>query len=944
MLLLHAWFCLNLPAQAEKFRLLGIDEGLPGDCVYKVLKDSRGYMWIGTNNGLVLYDGRQLTPVPCDVRKGDNLVHDIVELPDGAMAVAMRGGLFRVDFPGLQTRPFSQQVGPVRALLAAGGSLYIGSDRGLALADLRTSALTWLTLGTSVLSRDNHILDLVQGEKGTVWVIGQYAVHRLPAGKEAQRIPLPSEVLESGLRCGAWTGRRLYVGTSGSGVYRIDTSSGACEQVRENVGSVIFDLHAGASQLYIASDGDGAYVYDLAAEKVTESFCHPPLPTNSVYTFWRDETLGVNWFGFYREGLAHTFHQRQTAVPYSMDTFDSRQYPIRSFCRRGHHLAIGTREGLYLVNEEKASTRHYDKTQMGGGNVLSIVWFNGRFVVATYDGGLCTIDPATGRCERPLSPLLRKGTFMKVVVKDDRTLMALSNRIVLLNENLEVTNMLTDRNSELKGDMLTDAFIDRSGKAWLSSESGLALFDMSEGIVKKSGFPQGFFNREPVLTFGAWKGQGVMAAGERVVYRCREDLSAWDSLDIVKRLDVNSISFIVPQDSCYWVGTDRGLFYMDSLLVRFRHIGTTEGLSSSFCNPQSWQLTDDGDFWFSTRAGVHHVHPRDLLSLGTTADGSDFRVVLTEISVGGRTYTPVQCVESTERRALDVRWNFGTETVRLKPLVMDYSSSRGSYLEWQVDEGDILAVSERQPIELSGLSIGTHELRIYAPGSRSATVYVIRVLPSPLFWFEVLFFLALAAIAVLLRSYQQRLVKYRSARRRKHQLDMKLAAEQSVNAYRQSELRRQQEEAERRREHMYQKSKSTEDENRRLLGQLKEWMEREHAYRKPNLRVADVAAAIGCSSNKLSQMFSLYAEVSFNDFVNDYRIREFKQKILSQDYAHLSMLAVAESCGFKKTTFYAAFNKKENSTPAEWLHAVRCDETKAETSSSKHSELSLDET
>ena len=109
-------------------------------------------------------------------------------------------------------------------------------------------------------------------------------------------------------------------------------------------------------------------------------------------------------------------------------------------------------------------------------------------------------------------------------------------------------------------------------------------------------------------------------------------------------------------------------------------------------------------------------------------------------------------------------------------------------------------------------------------------------------------------------------------------------------------------------------------------------MEQQKLYRQLDLRVADVAAAVGCSPNKLSQMLSMYADVSFYDFVNDYRIEEFKRKALDKEFAHLTTLAIAESCGLKKTTFYAAFSKKEGCTPAEWKQLTE--------SSSKQSELS----
>ena len=43
------------------FKHLNVQNGLPQNLVYHFLQDSRGYMWIGTHNGLTLYDGIKTT-------------------------------------------------------------------------------------------------------------------------------------------------------------------------------------------------------------------------------------------------------------------------------------------------------------------------------------------------------------------------------------------------------------------------------------------------------------------------------------------------------------------------------------------------------------------------------------------------------------------------------------------------------------------------------------------------------------------------------------------------------------------------------------------------------------------------------------------------------------------------------------------------------------------
>jgi ligand-binding sensor domain-containing protein len=39
------------------FRQLNVQNGLAQDIVYHFLQDSRGYLWLGTRNGITLFDG-----------------------------------------------------------------------------------------------------------------------------------------------------------------------------------------------------------------------------------------------------------------------------------------------------------------------------------------------------------------------------------------------------------------------------------------------------------------------------------------------------------------------------------------------------------------------------------------------------------------------------------------------------------------------------------------------------------------------------------------------------------------------------------------------------------------------------------------------------------------------------------------------------------------------
>ena len=77
-------------------------DGLPNYTVYKIFKDSRNMMWIGTFNGICRFDGHSFTKFHIDLPKPLNAVTDIVETHEGHIMFGTRKGLYLVE-PERQT-------------------------------------------------------------------------------------------------------------------------------------------------------------------------------------------------------------------------------------------------------------------------------------------------------------------------------------------------------------------------------------------------------------------------------------------------------------------------------------------------------------------------------------------------------------------------------------------------------------------------------------------------------------------------------------------------------------------------------------------------------------------------------------------------------------------------------------------------------------------------
>ena len=97
-------------------------------------------------------------------------------------------------------------------------------------------------------------------------------------------------------------------------------------------------------------------------------------------------------------------------------------------------------------------------------------------------------------------------------------------------------------------------------------------------------------------------------------------------------------------------------------------------------------------------------------------------------------------------------------------------------------------------------------------------------------------------------------------------------------------------------------------------------MQNEQVFLDPNLSLKSLAQQLQLHPNKLSWLINEQMGCNFNEYVNRYRLKAFKERALEPKNAHLTLLGLAYESGFNsKTVFNAFFKKMEGTTPRNWL-------------------------
>jgi putative ABC transport system permease protein len=90
-------------------------------------------------------------------------------------------------------------------------------------------------------------------------------------------------------------------------------------------------------------------------------------------------------------------------------------------------------------------------------------------------------------------------------------------------------------------------------------------------------------------------------------------------------------------------------------------------------------------------------------------------------------------------------------------------------------------------------------------------------------------------------------------------------------------------------------------------------------YRDPELTIASLADKLKLPPRELSRIINIALKKNFNDFINEYRVRDVIQKMQDAAYNHLTLLGIAFESGFNsKSTFNRIFKEMTGKSPAEY--------------------------
>ncbi|WP_347158393.1 two-component regulator propeller domain-containing protein [Pontibacter chitinilyticus] len=606
-----------LPAQ-YRFSLLDINNGLSNNQVKCFLKDSRGYLWIGTVAGLNRYDGFKVKTFRYHSSDSSSLAgNDVLKLfesPDGRLWAQSVTGYSAFDpvtekfqrGQGQLAKQYKLPAGTVEDITTdtEGNYWFITTGKGITRYNPKTHVAVNLKHSFSRKSSlsTNYISAIHANAAGDIWVIHSNGILEKLDRKTLQVVErnddiykqYNQELLHYDFIVDSDNDLWLYQSLNEGGVFFYDHKTRSLahfdkksERVPLNNNMVRSIVEGEKGLIWIATDHGGINLvnkrdfsvqYIRHDEEVRNSLAH-----NSINTLYKDAE-GIIWVGTFKKGV-NFYHPNIIRFPhYKHQASDSRSLPyddVNTFVEDDKgNLWIGTNGGGLLYYNRSAGTyTRYSHDGSDSNSVTSdiivslLIDRNKELWIGTYLGGLDRFDGKTF---------------------------------------VHYKNKPNDPQS-LSDNSIWELFEDYGGNVWIGTlHGGLELFDRERNMFHHSRAAGGEYpihcdyistitedNRGNLWVGGGFGVDVFNKETGKSTYFTHEPANPGSLIS-------NNIQSI-HQDKYnnIWIGTSEGLDLYQEKQNTFTHFTTEDGLPSS--SIISILEDDKSNLWLSTPNGISNA-------------------------------------------------------------------------------------------------------------------------------------------------------------------------------------------------------------------------------------------------------------------------------------------------------------------------------------------------
>lgn len=543
----------TLCAQEENynFSVLKNENGLPSNTIFSVAQDSIGYIWIGTDAGLVKYDGIRFTEYnfsPLDSSSiSSNYIQSIFVDKSSTLWIGTRKGLNQylkendsflryVHNPEDLTSIPDNDIWKIKD--DSKNNLWLCTRRkGLIKFDIIRKRFQHFLFDESDSNSisDNRITDVVEDNKENIWAF-TVPKSRLTLNKfneEQNKFSRITFAQFDGAKTGINIKDDLWLGTFGEGIMKFNTNTNILSRLGITNGLVVPVIYYGSDhKFYIGTREKGLFIYD----PLLKTYCNigkvnsnlPGLTHNTVWTISEDNQANV-WLGTFGGGI-------------NKFNLNERMFNSISLNSYSNNLSIEDVDDVFI-------------------DANNNIW------ILTFGHGIFKISS---------------------------------------NKKNHTIAHLNSSNSALVGDMLRSITQAQDGTIWIGGINGLYKIDSGSDKLILTEY---YNNRTKDINYLFLDSQNKLWVGQHTFLSCLDLGSGEENnfeIDEEENALVNTHILVINEDkeNKLWIGTPQGISVLDysrTVFTNYTALDANPLIRSDYINDIA--VDDENNIWIGTLGG-----------------------------------------------------------------------------------------------------------------------------------------------------------------------------------------------------------------------------------------------------------------------------------------------------------------------------------------------------
>ncbi|MGL5715133.1 MAG: ligand-binding sensor domain-containing protein, partial [Paraclostridium sp.] len=631
--------------ESISFKNITINDGLSQGTVQALLQDKQGQIWIGTNDGLNLYNGHEIKVYKYKENSKHSISNSYIlnldEDKEGNIWVATIGGVSKINPYTEEITNYYQDIkngnlsdnNVYDILITTEGNILIATANGIDIYDKKEDKFTPFIKNKSLLTHP-HIYEIEQDNKGNIWAGSKKGLNEINIKtiEIKQYLTKENGHEDATIYKIRFYKNYLWIGTMDKGLYKINLDNLKIDRylINENnkhesitVRDIVIDQK---EDIWISTNiGFGKYdkekddfiiyqknMYDI------NSLCD-----NLTFDIMEDND-GLLWIGTYA-GIS-IFDSSNNIKHYRNDPINTNSIPenmVSGIHKDEQGLVwIGTNsKGVSILNRENDKTYQIDKSNgLSSNKVYDIKGKDNKIYIST-DQGINIINK-----ENKSIKIYKKHNGLnhdnvRTLLIDGNYLWAgtMEGACIINLETDEVTDLkyIWDRLG-IKDKLNGHIFKDSKENYWIGNflDSGLIKIDSKTGKIKhyiSDKNNKNSLSNNAVRTINEDKEGNIWIGTSYGLNKLDPETETFTRYTTEDGISNNTIyGIIIDKNQNIWCSTNFGISRFDKKENKFLNFGIIDGLQGVEFNGKSYHISQDGEIFFGGTNGLNAFYPKDL--------------------------------------------------------------------------------------------------------------------------------------------------------------------------------------------------------------------------------------------------------------------------------------------------------------------------------------------